>query len=82
MKAWQAQNEDVLWTVRKGDRTAEARVGTVAGSGGQPELRIYATREAKGTFGMLFCQVVKDMRAARSLADEKRTEFVTQGWQA
>lgn len=80
MKTWARDPEDVVWTLHKGDRTAEARIGTVASSGGQPELRIYATRETKGTFGMLFCQVVKDTRAARSLAAEKRTEFVAQGW--
>jgi hypothetical protein len=73
-------DEDVVWKLQKGDRTAEARIGTLANGGGQPELRIYATREDKGEFGMLFCQVAKDIRAARSLAAEKRAEFVTQGW--
>jgi hypothetical protein len=55
-------------------------MGTVASSGGQPELRLYATREAKGKFVMMFSQVVKDTRAARSLAAEKRSEFLVQGW--
>ena len=80
MKAWTKDPEDVLWTLHKGERTAEARIGTVASSGGQPELRIYATRETKGQFVMMFCQVVKDTRVARSLAAEKRTEFLAQGW--
>ena len=77
---WTPNPEDVLWTLHKGDRTAEARLGTVSIGGGQPELRLYATRETKGEFGMLFCQVVKDTRAARSLAAEKRAEFEAQGW--
>ena len=80
MKTRVRDPEDVVWTLHKGDRIAEARIGTVASSGGQPELRIYAPRETKGAFGMLVCQVVKDTRAARRLAAEKRTEFVTQGW--
>jgi hypothetical protein len=81
MSKWPSNPEDVLWTLHKAGRTAEARIGTVASSGGQPELRLYATPdEAKGKFVMLFCQVVKDTRAARRLAAEKRTEFVAQGW--
>ena len=73
-------DEEVLWTLRKDARTAEARIGTVSIGGGQPELRLYTTREDKGTFGMLFCQVMKDTRSARGLADEKRREFEAQGW--
>ena len=80
VKAKARYDEDVVWTLHKGDRTAEARIGTVASSGGQPELRSYATAESKAEFVMLFCQVVKDTRAARHLAAEKRAEFETQGW--
>jgi hypothetical protein len=80
MKASAHDREDVIWTLRKGDRTAEARIGTIASSGGQPELRLYTTREDKGAFEMLYCQVMKDARTARSVALEKRIEFEAQGW--
>ena len=80
MKAWPRDEEEVLWTLKKGDRTAEARLGTVSIGGGQPELRLYATSETKSKFVMLYCQVLKDTRAARSLALEKRAEFELQGW--
>ena len=80
MTKWPRDPEDVVWTLHKAGRTAEARIGTVASSGGQTELRLYATSEAKGQFVMLFCQVVRDTRAARQLAAEKQTEFVALGW--
>ena len=73
-------DEEVLWTLRKDARTAEARIGTVSIGGGQPELRLYTTREDQATFGMLFCQVTKDTRVAKALAEEKKREFVAQGW--
>ena len=78
--AWTADPEDVLWTLHKADRTAEARIGSVGLVGGQPELRIYTTREEKGKFAMVYSQIMKDTRAARRAADEKRAEFVAQGW--
>jgi hypothetical protein len=76
----QPSNEDVLWTLRKDARTAEARIGTAVTGGGQPELRIYTRTQDKSAFEMLFCQALKDMRGARALADEKKLEFVAQGW--
>lgn len=82
LKSKSRDDEDVVWTLYKGDRTAEARIGTVASSGGQPELRLYATPDSKAKFVMMFCQVVKDSRTGRSLAAEKRAEFEAQGWLA
>ena len=73
-------DEEVLWTLHKDGRRVEARLGTESVGGGQPELRIYTTGDEKGTFGRLFCQVVKDTRIARALAGEKRREFEAQGW--
>ena len=75
-----SHDEDVLWTLHKDGRRVEARIGTESVGGGQPELRLYTTSEEKGTFGRLFCQVMKDTRSARGLADEKRREFEAQGW--
>lgn len=72
--------EDVLWTLHKGERKAEARIGTAGMAGGQPELRLYTTREEKGKFAMVYCQIMKDTRTARSVALEKRAEFEAQGW--
>jgi len=80
MKAWNRDPEDVLWTLHKGDRTAEARIGTAGMAGGQPELRLYTTREAKGKFAMVYNQIMKDTRTARRAALEKRAEFEAQGW--
>ena len=80
MKKIPARDEDVLWTLHKDRRSVEARIGTESVGGGQPELRLYTTSDEKGTFGMLFCQVRKDTRGARAVADEKRREFVARGW--
>ena len=44
LKSKSRDDEDVVWTLYKGDRTAEARIGTVASSGGQPELRLCTRR--------------------------------------
>jgi hypothetical protein len=80
MKNLPGRDEDVLWTLQKGGRRVEARIGTESVGGGQPELRLYTTSEQRGTFGRLFCQVMKDMRSARGLAAEKRREFEAEGW--
>ena len=80
MKNDPARDEDVLWTLQKDGRRVEARLGTESVGGGQPELRLYTTSHEKGTFGMLFCQVMKDTRGARGLAAEKRREFEAEGW--
>ena len=82
MKARTPDLEDVLWTLHKGDRAAEARIGTAGMAGGQPELRLYTTREAKGKFAMVYSQIMKDTRTARSVALEKKAEFEAQGWTA
>ena len=80
MKKGPSVDEDVLWTLHKEGRIVEARLGTESVGGGRPELRLYATREGDRTFGRMFCQVMKDRRGARELADEKRGEFEAQGW--
>jgi hypothetical protein len=71
--------EDVIWRLCKDGRVAEARLPFH----GQPELRIYATREGNtkvAKFGLIFSQIGKDERVLRTLAAEKRVEFETQGW--
>jgi hypothetical protein len=80
MKKLPTGDEDVLWTLHKDGRRVEARIGTESVGGGQPELRLYTTSDEKGVFGRLYCQVTKDRRAARGLADEKRREFEAKGW--
>jgi hypothetical protein len=81
MKAWtRNDDEDVLWTLHKDERTAEARIGIAPVGGGQPELRLYTNRERRDKFVMLYRQVMKDLRTARSLAQEKQAEFEAQGW--
>jgi hypothetical protein len=66
--------------LHKGARTAEARIGTVAVGGGQPELRLYTNHERKDGFVLLYRQVMKDRRTARSATQAKRAEFEAQGW--
>jgi hypothetical protein len=78
MATWKVP-EDVLWTLHKADRTAEARTGT---GGDQPELRIYAGSGKQQTYDLLFSQVMKDTRAVRAMAAEKKREFEAQGWSA
>ncbi len=78
MATWKIP-EDVLWTLHKADRTAEARTGT---GNDAPELRIYAGAGKQQTYELLFSQVLKDARAVRTMADEKKREFEAQGWTA
>lgn len=75
--AWKP-NEEVLWTLYKRDRTAEAR--TSPGEG-VPELRIYAGSGPKPeTYGLVSTQQVRDPRALRELAEVKKKEFAESGW--
>lgn len=75
MKTW--STEDVLWTLHKGERTAEARVGIH-----EPELRIYTRHGPKAKFDVMWSRVMKDSRAAKAMAQEKRLEFEATGWTA
>jgi hypothetical protein len=70
--------EEVLWTLRKGDRVAEARTSPGEGA---PQLRIYTGSGPKrDTYGQVSVQMVRDPKALRELADEKKREFEAAGW--
>lgn len=81
MKAWTIR-EDVVWTLRKGPRTAEARTraASSAGGSGQPELCIYTATHERATLDLMWSQVMKDHRAARAMAEEKKKEFEAEGF--
>ena len=79
MKNIPARDEDVRWTLHKDGRSVEARIGTESVGGGQPELRLYTTSEEKGTFGMLFCQVMKDTRSARRIGRREAARIRGEG---
>ena len=81
MKRPAVANEHVVWTLRKAARTAEARIGTAVTGGGPPEVRLYTRTADKSAFELMFSQALKDIRSARAYADEKRLEFVAQGWE-
>ncbi len=79
MPAWKIP-EDVLWRLRKGERTAEARTMATVPGGSQSELRIYTNTAPKSPFAVSWSRVMKDDRAARKAADERKAEFIAAGW--
>lgn len=73
-----SSKEEVLWTLRKGDRVAEARTSPGEGA---PQLRIYTGSGPKReTYAQVSVQMVRDPKALRELAEEKRREFEATGW--
>ena len=76
MAAWQTP-DDILWTLQKGERLAEART---ADGIAPPELRIYTKHGPKSKFDLMWSQVLKDVREVRALALDKRKEFEASGW--
>jgi hypothetical protein len=79
MPAWKIP-EDVLWRLHKGVRTAEARTIATTPGGSQPELRIYTNTAPKSPFAVSWSRVMKDERAARLAAAERKAEFLAAGW--
>lgn len=72
--------EHVLWTLRKGERRAEARVRmTPIG----PELRFFATSQTTGELDLLWSMIYKDGEGGNlgDDADLKRREFLRRGWE-
>ena len=70
-------HEEVLWTLHKADRTAEARIGA---DSGPPELRIYVGSGKKETWVMSVSQVMADNKAVRTAAQDRKREFEAAGW--
>ena len=79
MAAWKIP-EDVLWRLHKGARTAEARTVATVPGGSQAELRIYTNTAPKSAFSVSWARVMRDDRAARKAADERKAEFIAAGW--
>ena len=70
--------EQVLWTLYKGDRVAEARTSA---HDFVPQLRIYTGSGKPATYGLVSTERVIDSKALRALAAEKKKEFEAEGWQ-
>ncbi len=71
-------HEEVLWTLYKGDRVAEARTSV---HDFVPQLRIYTGSGKPATYGMVSTERVSDAKTLRALAAEKRKEFEVEGWE-
>jgi hypothetical protein len=75
----QRDTDDVVWTLRKGDRTAEARTSP---NDGINELRIYTGSGSKrDTYGLVSADRTRDAKALRELAEVKKQEFEANGWE-
>ena len=72
-------HEEVLWTLHKGDRIAEARTSS---ADFVPQLRIYTGSGPKrATYALVSMERVSDAKTLRALAAEKRKEFEVEGWE-
>ena len=79
MATWKIP-EDLLWRLHKDLRTAEARTIATVRGGSQSELRIYTNTAPKSPFAVTWARVMKDDRAARKAAEERKAEFLAAGW--